>query len=252
MAYSIFGVRLDEVASADELRMICGRLLDGSRTARVFTPNPEILLLARSDRDYAGVLRSADLALADGTGLAIVRLLRSGRIIRRWPGVDLGALLLRLAAEREASVAFVGGTAKVPDRAAARWRSSLPGLQIHTFGVGVDFDATGAARSTQDEARLVEAIAEAAPAIVLVGLGAPKQERWIVRHADDFPTVRIMAGVGGSLDMWAGHLPRAPRPFRGLGLEWAWRLFLEPSRWRRVLRATIVFPAYALLDPPRR
>lgn len=252
MAYSMFGVRLDEVASADELRMICGRLLDGSRTARVFTPNPEILLLARSDRQYAEVLRSADLALADGTGLAIVRLLRSGRIVRRWPGVDLGALLLRLAAEREASVAFVGGTAEVPDRAAARWRSSLPGLEIHTFGAGVDFDATGAARSTRDEARLVEAIAAAAPAIVLVALGAPKQERWIVRHADDFPTVRIMAGVGGSLDMWAGQLPRAPRAFRGLGLEWAWRLFLEPSRWRRILRATIVFPAYALLDPPRR
>jgi N-acetylglucosaminyldiphosphoundecaprenol N-acetyl-beta-D-mannosaminyltransferase len=252
VAYSIFGVRLDEVASADELRMICGRLLDGSRTARVFTPNPEILLLARSDREYAEVLRSADLALADGTGLAIVRLLRSGRIVRRWPGVDLGALLLRLAAEREASVAFVGGTAEVPDRAAARWRSSLPGLEIHTFAAGVDFDATGAARSTRDEARLVEAIAAAAPAIVLVALGAPKQERWIVRHADAFPTVRIMAGVGGSLDMWAGQLPRAPRAFRGLGLEWAWRLFLEPSRWRRILRATIVFPAYALLDPPRR
>ena len=248
MTYSIFGVRLDEVASVDELRRICVRLLDGSRTARVFTPNPEILLLARSDPGYAAVLRSADLALADGTGVAIVRVLKTGRIVRRWPGVDLGALLLRLAAERGASVAFVGGSAEVADRAAARWRSFLPGLEIHTFGAGVDFDATGAARSTEDETRLAEAIGAAAPAIVLVALGAPKQERWIARHADDFPTVLIMAGVGGSLDMWAEHLPRAPKAFRRLGLEWAWRLFLEPSRWRRILRATIVFPAYALLD----
>ena len=251
VTYSIFGVRLDEVGSVQELRRICGGFLDGSRTARVFTPNPEILLLARSDPGYAEVLRSADLALADGTGVAVVRWLKRGRAVRRWPGVDLGALLLHLAAERGASVAFVGGTPAVAERAAERWRGTLPGLELRTFGAGLEFDETGAARSDEDDARLVEEIAAAGPAIVLVALGAPKQERWIVRHADAFPTARITAGVGGSLDMWAEHLPRAPKAFRRLGLEWAWRLFLEPSRWRRVVRATIVFPAYALLDRSR-
>jgi N-acetylglucosaminyldiphosphoundecaprenol N-acetyl-beta-D-mannosaminyltransferase len=251
VTYSIFGVRLDEVASVQELRGICGEFLDGTRTARVFTPNPEILLHARSNPAYAEVLRSADLALADGTGITVVGLLRRGRVVRRWPGVDLGAMLLRLAAERGTSVGFVGGTRTVAARAAARWRSSLPGLELRTFGAGLEFDETGATRSDEDEARLVETIAAAEPAILLVALGAPKQERWIARHADDFPTVRIMAGVGGSLDMWAEELPRAPQAFRNLGLEWAWRLFLEPSRWRRVVRATLVFPAHALLDRPR-
>jgi N-acetylglucosaminyldiphosphoundecaprenol N-acetyl-beta-D-mannosaminyltransferase len=250
VTYSIFGVRLDEVASEEELRRICGGFLDGSRTARVFTPNPEILLMARSDPGYARVLASADLALADGTGVAVVRRLR-GHAVRRWPGVDLGAMLLHLGAERGASVAFVGGTPPVADRAAARWRSTLPRLELRTIGAGVGFDETGAARSSEDEERLVEEIRAAEPAVLLVALGAPKQERWIARHADDFPSVRIMAGVGGSLDMWAEHLPRAPKAIRRFGLEWAWRLFLEPSRWKRVVRATIVFPAYALLDRSR-
>ena len=251
VTYTIFGVRLDEVTSVQELRSICSGFLDVPRTARIFTPNPEILLLARSDPDYAMVLRSADLALADGTGVAVVRWLEGGGVVRRWPGVDLGALLLHLAAEREAGVAFVGGTREVAERAAERWRAALPALELRTFGVEVEFDEMGAARSDEDEARLVEAIAAARPSIVLVALGAPKQERWIARHADDFPSARIMAGVGGSLDMWAEHLPRAPKAFRRLGLEWAWRLFLEPNRWRRVVRATIVFPAYALIDRTR-
>lgn len=251
MTFSIFGVRLDEVGSVQDLGRICGAFLDGSRTARVFTPNPEILLLARTDTDYADVLRSADLALADGTGVAIVGWLKRGRVVRRWPGVDLGAMLLRLAAQRGATAAFVGGTTEVADRAAERWRSALPGLELRTFAAGLEFDDAGTARPEEDDARLVESIAAARPAILLVALGAPKQERWIARHADDFPTVRIMAGVGGSLDMWAEHLPRAPETFRRFGLEWAWRLFLEPRRWRRVVRATIVFPAYALFDRAR-
>jgi N-acetylglucosaminyldiphosphoundecaprenol N-acetyl-beta-D-mannosaminyltransferase len=250
VTFCIFGVRLDEVDSVRDLRGICGEFLDGSRPARVFTPNPEILLIARSDPDYARVLRSADLAVADGTGVAMVGLLKRGRVVRRWPGVELGAMLMRLGAERGAKVAFVGGTAELADRAAERWRSALPGLELRTFAAGLAFDQAGAAEP-EEEARLVEEISTAGPAIVLVALGAPKQERWIARHAEELPTARIIAGVGGSLDMWAEHLPRAPKAFRRLGLEWAWRLFLEPSRWRRVIRATIVFPTYALLDRPR-
>jgi N-acetylglucosaminyldiphosphoundecaprenol N-acetyl-beta-D-mannosaminyltransferase len=98
------------------------------------------------------------------------------------------------------------------------------------------------------EDETVEAIRSAAPSIVLVGLGAPKQERWIERHADAFPSVRIMIGVGGAFDMWAGSKRRAPRAFRTFGLEWLWRLALEPRRLPRIVRATVVFPVLALFD----
>lgn len=251
MAFSILGVDLHEIASQQELQSIFAGFLDGDRTRRIFTPNPEILLLADADPGYAATLRTADLALPDGTGVALVGFVRTGRIVRRWPGIDIGATLMRLAGEKGATVAFVGSTEAVAQRAASRWRSAMAGLDVRVFA-GTEFDQTGRARSEHEERELVAALAAAAPAVVLVALGAPKQERWIERHADDFPSVRIMAGVGGTLDIWAGHLPRAPVAFRRLGLEWLWRLVLEPSRWRRIARATLVFPALALADRPRR
>jgi N-acetylglucosaminyldiphosphoundecaprenol N-acetyl-beta-D-mannosaminyltransferase len=235
----IFGVRLDELRSIDQLRGIAIGFLDGDRVFRIFTPNPEILLHAREDPAYADLLRSADLALPDGTGVAIVQALRGGRSVRRWPGVEIAAMLLRLAAER--------GETDVAERAAARWRA-LPGLKVVVAGAGVAVDEDGIARSMAREDETVDVIRSAAPTIVLVGLGAPKQERWIERHADAFPSVRIMIGVGGAFDMWAGSKRRAPRAFRALGLEWLWRLALEPRRLPRILRATVVFPVLALFD----
>ena len=157
-------------------------------------------------------------------------------------------MLLRLAAERGETVAFVGGSPEVAERAAARWRA-LPGLKVVVAGAGAG-DRRGRSRPPHADAEdeTVEVIRSAAPTIVLVGLGAPKQERWIERHADAFPSVRIMIGVGGAFDMWAGSKRRAPRAFRTLGLEWLWRLALEPRRLPRILRATVVFPVLALFD----
>ena len=251
MSSVIFGVRLDELGSVEQLRGVATGFLDGDRAFRIFTPNPEILLHAREDSGYADILRSADLALPDGTGVAIVQTLRSGRSVRRWPGVEIAALLLRLAAERGETVAFVGGTPEVAERSAARWRA-LPGLKVVTAGAGATIGEDGLAypadRPENGEDEIAEAIRSAAPTIVLVGLGAPKQERWIERHADAFPSVRIMIGVGGAFDMWAGSKRRAPRALRTLGLEWLWRLALEPRRLPRILRATVVFPVLALFD----
>ena len=247
MTSIIFGVRLDELASVEQLRSVATGFLEGARAYRIFTPNPEILLHARREPAYADLLRSADLALPDGMGVAIVQALRSRRSVRRWPGVEIAAMLLRLTAERAETVAFVGGSSEVAERAAARWRA-LPGLKVVVAGAGVAIDEDGIARSMAREDETVDVIRSAAPTIVLVGLGAPKQERWIERHADAFPSVRIMIGVGGAFDMWAGSRRRAPRAFRTLGLEWLWRLALEPRRLPRILRATVVFPILAVFD----
>jgi N-acetylglucosaminyldiphosphoundecaprenol N-acetyl-beta-D-mannosaminyltransferase len=100
-------------------------------------------------------------------------------------------------------------------------------------------------RSLSDELRAAD------PAIVLVGLGSPKQERWIAEHAARLPSARIVIGIGGAFDMWAGRLRRAPTGLRRLGLEWAWRLALEPRRLPRIVRATVVFPFRALTERAR-
>ena len=244
----IFGVGIDHVASEAALRSFCLRSLDGDRAARIFTPNPEILLRARVDPAYAEILRSADLAPPDGTGVALIETLRSGRRIRRWPGVEIGELLLRIAVERDVPVVFVGGAEGVAERAAARWRRRLPSARIAVAGAGVPVTERGVVDPADRDVDLVQAVADASPAIVLVGFGAPKQERWIARHADAVPTARIMIGIGGAFDMWAETRRRAPSVLRRLGLEWAWRLALEPRRWPRMLRATFVFPLQVLRD----
>jgi N-acetylglucosaminyldiphosphoundecaprenol N-acetyl-beta-D-mannosaminyltransferase len=247
----IFGVRLDDLGSTDELRARCAGYLDGDRPHRIFTPNPEILLRARGDRAYAAVLNTADLALPDGTGVALVGSVRARRRIRRWPGVDVGATLIRLGADRDVGVAFFGGPDGAARSAAARWRARLPSARIAAIGAGAPIAEDGRATSPVDDVRLLDELRAVEPAIVLVGLGSPKQERWIAEHADELPTARIVIGVGGAFDMWAGRLRRAPRAVRRVGMEWAWRLALEPSRLPRILRATVVFPIRALTDPGR-
>jgi N-acetylglucosaminyldiphosphoundecaprenol N-acetyl-beta-D-mannosaminyltransferase len=244
----IFGVRVDHIGSETTLRDHCLRWLDGDRAIRIFTPNPEILLRARSDPTYAAVLRTADLALPDGTGVALIESLRAGRRIRRWPGVGIGELLVRIAAERGASMAFVGGRDGVAERAAERWVRALPGVKIAVAGGGVPISEDGVVSPPEHDPDLTRAVATSSPAIVLVGFGAPKQERWIARNADALPTARIVVGVGGSFDIWADELRRAPAALRKLGLEWTWRLALEPRRLPRMIRATVVFPLRVLLD----
>jgi N-acetylglucosaminyldiphosphoundecaprenol N-acetyl-beta-D-mannosaminyltransferase len=245
---AIFGVELDLLDSEGQLLSELGRMLDDERPHRVFTPNPEILLLARSDHAYASVLNTADLALPDGTGVALVESIRARKRVRRWPGVEIGADLLRLAATRGEAVVLLGGTDGAAQRAAHRWRSGLPGLRIEVVGSGLAFGRDGRAADPGAEAELVEQIRSLAPAVVLVGLGAPKQERWIADHAELLPAVRVLMGVGGAFDMWGGTLRRAPRWMHAVGLEWLWRLALEPARLPRIARATLVFPVLALAD----
>lgn len=248
MAREIFGVRLDEVASREELERACIGFLEGDRTRRIFTPNPEILLRARDDPSYRELLNTADLALPDGTGVALVESLLARRRVRRWPGVEIGALVVRLASDRDLPIAFVGGSATAAERAAAEWRRRVPSVGIHLAGSGVPIDDDGRARPGARDGEIVGDLQRAAPAVVLVGLGAPKQERWIAEHAEDIPSARILIGVGGALDMWAGRLRRAPRLLHRVGLEWAWRLALEPGRFPRIVRATVVFPFRALTE----
>jgi N-acetylglucosaminyldiphosphoundecaprenol N-acetyl-beta-D-mannosaminyltransferase len=239
-------VRLHERKTLEEVRETLRVFLDGDVARRVFTPNPEILLYAWDHPDFRSLLDQADLALPDGAGLALVQLVRTRRRIRRWPGVDVAEAAVRLAAARGDPVMFVGGKGDVGLRAAARWRAELPGLSVSVAGSGVQIGEDGVAISPEDGRTLIESIRSSVPRVVLVAFGAPKQERWIDRYSAEVPSARIIMGVGGTLDMWAGRFPRAPRVMHRLGLEWLWRLAQQPSRLPRIVRATIVFPWRAL------
>jgi N-acetylglucosaminyldiphosphoundecaprenol N-acetyl-beta-D-mannosaminyltransferase len=241
---------LDDFPSWESIRSAFESLLDDERTHSVFTPNPEILVYARKNGDYAALLNQADLALPDGFGIVLVRFLGRRGSVRKWAGIDVADLLIRLAAERHDRVMFLGGHGRIAEEAAARWRARIPGLDVVTAANDVQFGDDGMAADPGDERELGELIGQAGPAVVLVAFGHPKQERWIARHREAVPSARIMMGVGGALDMWGGRFARAPGWLRATGLEWLWRLGQEPTRLPRILRATIEFPVRAVFDRP--
>ena len=154
--------------------------------------------------------------------------------------------LLAIAADEGVGAVFFGGPAGVTERAAARWRQRLPALRLDVVGAGSAIGLDG--ETVDGGAELLDGLRSIDPAVVLVGLGAPKQERWIDRHAGALPGTKVLMGVGGAFDIWAGDLPRAPRWLRGAGLEWAWRLALQPRRLPRIFRATVVFLVRAATD----
>jgi N-acetylglucosaminyldiphosphoundecaprenol N-acetyl-beta-D-mannosaminyltransferase len=208
----------------------------------VVTANPEILLYAKKHPDYWQVLRQADFRFVDGFGLKLIGWLFGARP-SRLTGVELSEAILALAETNKWKVACIGGADGVADKAAWEIRRRFPSIQIFAEQGG-EVGLNGSDDDAGADARF--RLTQEAPQILLVAFGHPKQEAWIARYLSDLPSVKLAIGVGGTFDFWSGTKKRAPKFFQTLGLEWLWRLFLEPKRWKRILRAVFVFPPVAI------
>ena len=228
---AILGVEFDRVDLPRAVDVIGARLARGERTF-VITANPEFVMLARRDPRVLEIARMADLVVADGTGISIAS--RSGGApLPRVPGRMLVDALVPVLARRGASVFLLGAAPGVAERAASALRAREPSLSVVGCYAG----------SADDDADTVARVRAAGPAVVLVAYGMPKQERWIARNLASLPSVRLAIGVGGVFDQLAG-LRRVPPPvLHRAGLEWLWRLAIEPARWRRQR----VLPVFAML-----
>lgn len=236
----ILGVRVDRV-SMDETVAMAGRFLASEKQHIIATVNPEFILEARRNPKFREVLNRADLAVADGVGIVILSKVMGWGIRHRVTGVDLCSRLFALAEQERISVFCFGSQHDVPQKLDALLHERHPALQL--VGCEHEIGQNGVKR-TEDET--VARINAAKPTLLLVALGAPQQELWIERNLSRMPSVRLAIGVGGAFDMLTGTLPRAPTLFRRLGLEWLWRVIIQPSRVRRIVRATIVFPLTVL------
>jgi len=206
----------------------------------VVTANVELVMRAREAPDLADILRRAALVIADGVGV-VWGARRLGRPLPgRVPGIDLAERLCGEAARRGWRVCLLGGAPGVALEAADKVRGRYPGIQIATTLHGYFGDA--------DE-DVIRAIRAASPTLLLAGLGSPRQERWLDRHLASLGAT-IAIGVGGTLDVWAGRVRRAPRAVQAMGLEWCYRLFRQPRRWRRQLTIPR-FMAAVLMAGPR-
>ena len=225
--------------ATDYTSWLIDRLQQGIGT-HVVTMNAEIIIQASHDPELAHIIGTADLVTPDGSGI-IMALRLHGVEQPRYAGIDLGADLLRLAAQPEHnySVFFYGGKPEIVDRAAQKWQTELPNLNI----VGIEHGYIDSKQQTQ----LLHQIQTTQPKIILVALGMPRQEIWIRDNFHLCPQA-IWIGVGGSFDVWSGAKNRAPQYMRNLDLEWMYRIAQEPSRWRRAL----ALPQFAVLAVAER
>lgn len=223
MKINILGVAFDAL-TLGEAEERADALLCSGAGGYIVTANPEIVLRCREDAAYAAAVNGAELVLADGVGdLCAARILGTplpGRVA----GSDLVPRLLARLAERGGSVFLYGARPGVAERAGESLQSACPGLRIAGTENGY----------ISDETALIEALEREKPDLLLLGLGAPRQELWMAKNRQRTPAVMI--GVGGLLDVFAGDIPRAPETWQRLGLEWLYRLLREPRRFKRVIR----------------
>ena len=226
---SVLGVPVDLVGDYVEHLMSYVRQQQG---CHVVTLNAEMTMQAETNRALAQIVENAQLVVPDGAGVVLYLRLR-GRKVKRCPGIELAERAIASTAKTSDSIFFYGGKPGVAHTAARNLQQCYPGVAISGVQHGYI--------SAQEESELQDTLKRLQPPIILVGLGVPRQEFWIAEHRHLCPN-SVWIGVGGSFDIWAGVKTRAPAWLGDLHLEWAYRLYQEPWRWRRML----ALPKFAL------
>jgi N-acetylglucosaminyldiphosphoundecaprenol N-acetyl-beta-D-mannosaminyltransferase len=243
----ILGVAIDRVTMAEALERI-DRMVRAGVSHVVLTPNVDHIMLVQRDQKFRELYRRGDLVLADGTPVVWASRYLRNPLPERVPGSDLTPILAAHAAERGHSVYFMGGQPGAAESTARILSERHPKLRV----AGHACPPVGFDRDPFADSAMVDEIRAAAPDILFVALGAPKQEFWIDRHHEALG-VPVSIGIGASLDFVAGIVPRAPRWTHGIGAEWLWRLLKEPRRlWRRYLVDDLPFVGLVLRQRRRR
>ncbi|NIM06008.1 MAG: WecB/TagA/CpsF family glycosyltransferase [Armatimonadetes bacterium] len=191
----------------------------------VVTSDSSAIVRAHKDEELAAIMKAADLVTADGAGIVWMAKVLGLPVEQRVSGVDLIEKVCEQAAERGWSLYLLGAEPGVVNEAAKRLNLRYPGLQIVGCMHGYF--------SAEEEPQVVADIAERHPDVLLVGLGIPRQEKWIAHHLQELG-VPVAIGVGGSFDVISSRLKRAPKWMQAAGLEWLYRTLQQPTRLPRL------------------
>ncbi len=239
---------MDRCSSAEAVDAITRHAALGGPPACVVTPNAQHIVLLESDHGLREAYANADLVVADGASLVLASLLLGEKLRGRVAGVDLVEQLCGKAAEFELRVFLLGGRPGSAQLAAEKLKRQFPRLIV----AGACCPPPGFERDERELQAIGDAIRAARPDLVLVALGAPKQEFWMYRHGCRLG-VPVLIGVGGSFEMLGGVLRRAPRLMQRMGCEWLYRLLLEPGRlWKRYLIGNCKFMGIVLRQAAER
>ncbi len=226
----VLGVSFDNVSMAEAIEQAL-ELIRARSGRYVVTPNPEIVMSAREDPALHRAVEQAALVLPDGVGVIYGAKILGTPLKEKTPGIDFATGVMEQLSRTGGSVFLFGAKPGVAEQAGVNLRERYPGLKIAGTHDGY----------FTEDAPIVEQINQARPDMLLVCLGSPKQELWMEQYAGKLQ-VGLMAGLGGSLDVFAGVVERAPERWQKLGLEWLYRLMKEPKRIGRMMK----LPKFAL------
>ncbi|MFN0074165.1 MAG: WecB/TagA/CpsF family glycosyltransferase [Chloroflexota bacterium] len=236
-------VLVDQVDLAGAVEML-QRFLVEPGTHQVVTVNLDFLSIAHRDARFRDIINGADLAVADGMPLVWVSRLKDQALPQRLTGVELVHECCALAARDRRSLFLLGAAPGIAEAAAQKMRAQYPGLRI-----AGSYSPPYRQLSVAEEEDLVARINGAAPDVLLVALGAPRQDQWISEHRGRL-NASIAIGVGCVLDLYAGVVSRAPAWMQHTGLEWTYRLIQEPGRlWRRYILDDLPMLGRLMLTP---
>jgi N-acetylglucosaminyldiphosphoundecaprenol N-acetyl-beta-D-mannosaminyltransferase len=221
----IHGVLIDNVTMDEALDRVL-EMLKLNKPHKIFTPNSEIIMEATRNPELKDILNSADLLIADGAGVVLAAKILKNRIVEKVSGVDLVKRILMNTDRRPTSFYIFGGKPGVAEKASINILSDFPRANILGFRNGYF--------TPEEEPEIINKINAANAEILLVGLGAPKQEKWIYENANKL-NCKVLIGVGGTIDIFAGTASLAPEFIRKAGFEWLFRLIKEPKRYKRMM-----------------
>jgi len=233
----ILGVSFDDLTLEEAVEAGMALVHGSEEGAYAVTPNPEFILDARKKETFRRDLAGAALTIPDGVGVIYAAKLLGTPLKGKVPGVDFAAGIMERMAGEGLRLYLLGAKPGVAELAGKNLMGRYPGLTVCGAHDGYFKE--------EESAALAAGIRESRADVVFVCLGAPKQERWMAAHGAE-TGARLLVGLGGSLDVFAGVVERAPERWQKLGLEWLYRLCKEPWRWKRMIRLPLVL-WYALL-----
>ncbi len=261
----ILNVRVDKIAAGEILGEIENFLSSDDSQHYLVTLNPEMAVEARRDSYFQNIINKADLVIPDGTGIILAGKIINRRIpLKKISGIDLIYKICEADFVKNKKIYLVGGEERIAKKAAEALSKKYDYLNIVGAEEGLEIPNTKYQIPNQYQIskslkissiqypvssnnlselnnKLIQRINKAEPDILFVAFGSPKQEKWIADNLKKMPSVKLAMGVGGSFDFISGKIKRAPLAFRNLGLEWLWRLILEPWRIKRIYNATAKF-----------
>ena len=239
--HKVLGYDVDLLTFDEAVKVILERIKE-MNGMQVVTINPEMIELAGKSKVFSSILRNADMVVPDGSGIKLALKLK-GIEQEQIPGIDLAHELITSCEIFKYSVALIGAKESVLQTTVKRLKSEFEGIDICYYKNGYF------ASSKEDE--IINALAESDPQLVLVALGAPKQEIFINKCRKKIPEA-VFIGVGGSFDVWAGEVERAPEFFRIMGCEWIYRTYKQPERIKRIYKTLPMFLFKAIIEAIRK